>query len=74
MEKIKILTADDHPVVREGIAAMLKKEKEFRKQALNLHEGLDYYVVFTVRELTGGNNVMGDLIGFSPVILSKLPN
>jgi hypothetical protein len=54
--------------------AELKKEEAFRKQALNLHQGLEYYVVFTVKELTAKNNVIGDLRSFSPVILSKLPN
>ncbi len=54
--------------------AVLKKEEEFRKQALNLHQGMEYYVVFTVKELTAGNNVTGDLISFTPVILSKLPD
>jgi hypothetical protein len=54
--------------------AELKKERAFKKQALNLHEGLEYYVVFIVKELTGKNNVIGDLKSFSPVILSKLPN
>jgi hypothetical protein len=54
--------------------AALKKQNEFQKQALNLHQGLDYFVVFTVKELTTGKSVIGDLISFSPVILSKLPN
>lgn len=52
----------------------LKKNKAFQKQALNLHQGLEYHVVFTVRELTDKNNVIGDLKSFSPVILSKLPD
>lgn len=30
MEEIKILIVDDHPVVREGIGSMLKKEADFK--------------------------------------------
>lgn len=30
MEAIKIVIVDDHPVVREGISSMLKKEPDFR--------------------------------------------
>lgn len=30
MEEIKILIVDDHPVVREGIASMLKKQPDFK--------------------------------------------
>jgi YesN/AraC family two-component response regulator len=30
VEAIKILIVDDHPVVREGIGAMLKREPDFR--------------------------------------------
>ena len=29
MEAIKILIADDHPVVREGLLAMLNREPDF---------------------------------------------
>ena len=30
MEAIKILVVDDHPVIREGIASMLKREPDFK--------------------------------------------
>ncbi|MFH0975215.1 MAG: hypothetical protein V1874_05470 [Spirochaetota bacterium] len=51
----------------------LKKDIRYQKQVLNLHEGLDYSVTFTVKELTEKNNLMGSLISFQPVILSNLP-
>lgn len=43
MEVIKILIVDDHPVVREGIGAMLKREPDFRiiGEASNGNEALE---------------------------------
>lgn len=52
----------------------LKKKNSFKKQKLNLHEGLEYLVKFTVKDLAARDNLMGDLLSFEPVILSKLPN
>jgi hypothetical protein len=52
----------------------LKKDKSFQKQALNIHQGLEYYVIFTIKGLIGEKSVSGELKSFSPVILSKLPN
>lgn len=49
MESIKILIVDDHPVVREGIGAMLKREPDFKivGEAVNGLEAVD-----KVRELS----------------------
>lgn len=43
MEAIKILIVDDHPVVREGIGAMLKRESDFKivGEASNGVEAID---------------------------------
>lgn len=43
MEAIKILIVDDHPVVREGIGAMLKREADFQivGEAANGKEAID---------------------------------
>jgi len=43
VEVIKILIVDDHPVVREGIGAMLKREPDFRiiGEASNGNEALE---------------------------------
>lgn len=43
MEVIKILIVDDHPVVREGIGSMLKRESDFKivGEAANGQEAID---------------------------------
>ncbi len=52
----------------------LKKTNSFKKQKLNLHEGLEYLVKFTVKDLAAGDNLKGNLLDFEPEILSKLPD
>jgi hypothetical protein len=53
--------------------AEIKKTNFFKKQRLNLHEGLEYFVTFTIKDLSERKNVSGDLKEFQPVLLSKLP-
>ena len=51
----------------------IKKTREFKKQALNLHPGLEYLVTFKVRDVSD-YYVSGDLIGFQAFIITRLPD
>ena len=52
-------------------------EKEVKRRLkdamLNLHQGMDYTVVFTVKAVGPMGNVVADVIGFEPVLLLLLP-
>lgn len=54
--------------------AELKKTKQYKKEAQNLHQGLEYNVTFIVKNVTKHRIIMGDLLSFQPLILSKLPD
>jgi len=51
----------------------IKKTREFKKQAMNLHPGLEYLVTFKVRDVSD-YYVSGDLIGFQAFIITRLPD
>lgn len=50
------------------------KEKKFRNDILNLHEGLEYIVVFVLKDIDDFGNILADLISFKPLLLSKIPD
>lgn len=54
--------------------AELKRTKQFKKETQNLLQGLEYNVTFIVKNVTKYGIIMGDLLSFQPVILSKLPD
>lgn len=47
--------------------------KRLSSDMLNLHEGLDYFVTFTIQKVGNLGEVMGDLLGFKPVFLDSVP-
>ena len=49
------------------------KDTKFRNDILNLHEGLKYIVVFTLKDIDDFGNILADLISFKPLILFKIP-
>ena len=48
--------------------------REYRTEILNLHEGLDYSVTFLFNGVGNIGLITGELISFTPVILSSLPD
>lgn len=51
----------------------MKDRKEFMKESLNLHPGMEYLVRFTVTDIGSLGLIIGDLTGFTPVALMKIP-
>lgn len=49
------------------------KEKKFKMEMLNLHNGMDYYVTFIVSDTGNLGRIIGDLQNFKPIILLKIP-
>ena len=47
--------------------------KEYKNEILNLREGMDYSVTFLFDGIGNIGLIKGELIRFTPVILSKLP-
>jgi len=43
------------------------------KDMLNLHDGMDYRVTFTVNDTGNLGHIIAELQGFKPVLLEKLP-
>ncbi len=54
--------------------SIIKKKKEFQSQVLNLHEGMEYLVNFTIKDVGNIGEIIGDLISFKPLVLFKLPD
>lgn len=52
----------------------LKNENSFKRDILNLHEGMEYEVSFTVKGVGNLGEVVGVLRHFEVVILERLPD
>jgi hypothetical protein len=50
-----------------------ESRKRFAGELLNIHEGMNYRVTFTVRGVGGLGLLLGDLQGFEPLILEIIP-
>jgi hypothetical protein len=50
-----------------------ESRNRFAGELLNIHEGMDYRVTFTVRGVGSLGLLLGDLQGFEPLILEIIP-
>ncbi len=51
-----------------------KKKSSFKREVLNLHEGMVYLVSFIVKDVGNIGDVIGELLNFEIAILGKLPD
>ncbi len=70
-EKIIFYDKKNHDI--EFDISANQKKKKLRRAMLTLHEGLEYRVTFIVNDRDSLGRVLGDLSGFTPVFLEKLP-
>ena len=48
-------------------------KKKLKLEIINLHEGMDYFVTFTINGVGNYKLIIADLLKFKPVLLEKLP-
>ncbi len=70
-EKIVFYDSKNHDIEFDISDRPLKKK--LAPEMKNLHEGLVYLVTFTVRDAGNQGQIIGDLEGFTPVVIGKLP-
>jgi hypothetical protein len=70
-ERITFYDTKNHDIVFDVSGREIKKK--LKKPMLNLHEGLDYRVTFTVDRLGAQGLIMAELVDFVPVIVDLLP-
>jgi hypothetical protein len=70
-EKIIFYDRKNHDIEFDYSAREMKKK--LAADMLNVHEGLEYNVTFTVRDRGSAGNIVADLKGFKPVIFDAMP-
>jgi hypothetical protein len=70
-EKIIFYDRKNHDIEFDYSARETKKR--LAADMLNVHEGLEYNVTFTVRDRGSAGNIVADLKGFKPVIFDAMP-
>lgn len=70
-EKITFYDKKNHDIEFDISDRFLKKR--IASDMLNLHEGMEYYVTFVIQNVGNLGQIIGELKGFKPVVLEKVP-
>ncbi len=70
-EKITFYDKKNHDIEFDISDRFLKKR--IAPDILNLHEGMEYNVTFIVQNVGNLGQIIGELKGFKPVVLEKVP-
>jgi hypothetical protein len=70
-EKLTFYDKKNHDIEFDISDRFLKKR--IALDMLNLHEGMDYNVTFIVQNIGNLGQIIGELIGFKPIILEEMP-
>jgi len=69
----KITFYDSKNIDIEFDISAKEKKKMLAEDMRTLHEGMDYAVTFTVRDLRNQEWIDADLVGFKPMVLNIIP-
>ncbi len=70
-EKITFYDRKNHDIVFD--ISKNKTNRQFRKELENIHNGMEYLVLFKVNDVSGSGYIIADLISFRPYLLNFLP-
>jgi hypothetical protein len=70
-DKIVFYDSKNHDIAFD--LSEYKKGDSFKREILNLHEGMVYLVAFIVKDVGNIGDVIGELMSFEIAILKKLP-
>lgn len=70
-DKIVFYDSKNHDIIFD--LSEYKKGDSFKREILNLHEGMVYLVAFTIKDVGNIGDIIGELLSFEIAILKKLP-
>jgi len=70
-DKLIFYDRNNHDIIFDISAK--EKKKALEKYLVNFHEGMEYFVEFTVNGTGGAGEVLGDLDAMRPVIFERIP-
>lgn len=70
-ERIVFYDQKNHDIVFD--ISRRETKKRLKRQMMNIHEGMDYFVTFKVVKTDNSGLVMAELVDFRPAVLDRIP-